>query len=198
MIFPENCTPHVVKWSSNPLSQGSLNAYLDVPRKLADEYTMMSPTFDVILWYCWWQPENPARKPVEAGSLSHDLEGFSTIPGGGSPDSWTANGILLTWWDSLSFEAFPRCKQPLSWAVCQGGRWVCPIGSAPKPIVIDRRLITTPFAYPKINGWLGWKKPTKWSYTALLVTGRIPLCRIHGTGIFNHPWMVDLYGIQCG
>ena len=48
MIFPENCTPHVVKWSSNPLFQGSLNAYLDVPRKLADEYTMMSPTLDVM------------------------------------------------------------------------------------------------------------------------------------------------------
>ena len=25
---------------------------------------------------------NPARKPVEVGSLSHDLQGFSTIPGG--------------------------------------------------------------------------------------------------------------------
>ena len=25
---------------------------------------------------------NPARKPVDVGSLSHYLEGFSTIPGG--------------------------------------------------------------------------------------------------------------------
>ncbi len=31
--------------------------------------------------YCWWF-RNPARKPVEVGSFSHYLQGFSTIPGG--------------------------------------------------------------------------------------------------------------------
>ena len=34
------------------------------------------------LWYGFWWFRNPARKPVEVGSFSHYLQGFSTIPGG--------------------------------------------------------------------------------------------------------------------
>ena len=32
-------------------------------------------------WYCWWF-RNPARKPVEVGNVSHDLQGFLHFPGG--------------------------------------------------------------------------------------------------------------------
>ena len=39
---------------------------------------------------CWWF-RNPAVAPVEVGSLSHDLHGFSTIPGGWPWDFWTIN-----------------------------------------------------------------------------------------------------------
>ncbi len=36
---------------------------------------------------------NPA--PVEVGSLAHDLQAFSTIPGGWEWDFWTINSIKV-------------------------------------------------------------------------------------------------------
>ena len=42
---------------------------------------------------CWWL-KSGGNAPVEVGSLSHYLQGFSTIPGGySSPDFWTINSM---------------------------------------------------------------------------------------------------------
>ena len=54
-------------------------------------------------WGCWvpygWWFRNRAWKPVEVGSLSHYLQGFSTIPGGWPWDFWTINSIAnLSFW----------------------------------------------------------------------------------------------------
>ena len=35
----------------------------------------------LLVTYCWWQPEI-RRSPAEVGSVSHCLQGFSTIPSG--------------------------------------------------------------------------------------------------------------------
>ena len=44
--------------------------------------------------YCWWfNQKSGINSPVEVGSLSHFLQGFSTIPGGWEWDFWTINSI---------------------------------------------------------------------------------------------------------
>ena len=53
--------------------------------------------------YCWWF-RNPANSPVEVGSFSHYLKGFSTIPVwmfGISKPSTVIHGIFMKLWEML-------------------------------------------------------------------------------------------------
>ena len=52
--------------------------------------------------YCWWF-RNPARKPVEVGSLSHYLQGSFYITGGWEWDFWTINSFSeSSFWLSIT------------------------------------------------------------------------------------------------
>ena len=58
---------------------------------------------------------NPARKPVEVGSLSHYWQRFSTIPGGWPWDFWTINSIMTPLFQScccISFVSNPFTRTP--------------------------------------------------------------------------------------
>ena len=61
-------------------------------------------------WFCWWWKEIRRWKPVEAGSLSHVLQGFIYPTGGWPWDFWTINSITLCLliWSSITTKLFSR------------------------------------------------------------------------------------------
>ena len=74
-------------------------------------------------WYCWWFVRNPARKPVEVGSLSHYLQGFIILYIPNHP-RWcrisSTNSTLWVWFvwqyenDSPEFSPILQVHPPLA------------------------------------------------------------------------------------
>ena len=69
---------------------------LPLSEEMATRYIIYDPCESIKVTYCWWF-RNPARKPVEVGSLSHSLQVFFILGGARPISFWTINSDSHIW-----------------------------------------------------------------------------------------------------